>query len=53
MHQAQVVLERLEGKRPWLLKDPRLSWVAPLYMERLEEPLCIIMFRHPLVRVYG
>eukprot|EP00878_Enallax_costatus_P010954 GHUV01011442.1.p1 GENE.GHUV01011442.1~~GHUV01011442.1.p1 ORF type:complete len:244 (+),score=77.65 GHUV01011442.1:1454-2185(+) len=32
----------LDHHKPWLVKDPRLVWFAPLWLERLEHPLCII-----------
>uniref|UniRef100_A0A383W8C6 Sulfotransferase n=1 Tax=Tetradesmus obliquus TaxID=3088 RepID=A0A383W8C6_TETOB len=40
---AAGVTRYLGRHKPWLLKDPRLVWLAPLWMERLEAPLCIIM----------
>ncbi|KAF6262107.1 hypothetical protein COO60DRAFT_690847 [Scenedesmus sp. NREL 46B-D3] len=37
------VVRYLGHRRPWLLKDPRLVWLAPLWLERLEAPLCVIV----------
>ncbi len=44
---AMGVLSYLNHKRPWVMKDPRLSWVAPLYLEHMEAPLCILLYRQP------
>lgn len=33
----------LDHHRPWLIKDPRLVWFAPLWLERLEQPLCVLL----------
>ncbi|WIA20981.1 hypothetical protein OEZ85_005318 [Tetradesmus obliquus] len=40
---AEGVTRYLGRHKPWLLKDPRLVWLAPLWLERLEAPLCIIL----------
>lgn len=32
----------LDHHKPWLVKDPRLVWFAPLWLERLDHPLCVI-----------
>jgi hypothetical protein len=33
----------LHPHQPWLLKDPRLSWLAPLWLEHLDQPLCLLV----------
>jgi len=39
----QGIVSYLGRHRPWLLKDPRLSWLAPLWLERLEAPVCVLV----------
>lgn len=39
----QGVVKYLGQHRPWLIKDPRLSWLAPLWLEQLEAPLCVLV----------
>jgi hypothetical protein len=39
----QGIVSYLDGHRPWLIKDPRLSWLAPLWLEQLESPLCVVV----------
>jgi hypothetical protein len=43
----QVVRTFLEGQAPWVLKDPRMCLSAPLWMDALEAPLCIIGYKNP------
>lgn len=44
---AQLVLE-LDGHRPWLLKEPRLCLLLPLWRRFLEVPVGIHIYRHPV-----
>lgn len=37
------IVKYLGQHKPWLIKDPRLSWLAPLWMEQLEAPLCVLL----------
>eukprot|EP00775_Hariotina_reticulata_P006614 gene6614-6842_t len=37
------VTRYLHPHQPWLLKDPRLSWLAPLWLEHLDQPLCVLV----------
>lgn len=49
---VEGVVRYLGQHKPWLLKDPRLAWFAPLWMERLEAPGCILIV-HPQVSRTG
>jgi len=46
--QARTVLEELETHRPWVIKDPRLCILLPLWERLLQSPLCIFIYRHPV-----
>lgn len=48
VQQARRILQGLEGQRPWVLKDPRLCLLLPLWLPLLEVPICIHVVRHPL-----
>lgn len=37
------IVKYLGQHKPWLMKDPRLSWLAPLWLEQLEAPLCVLL----------
>jgi hypothetical protein len=44
---SRLVLE-MDAHRPWLLKEPRLCLLLPLWRKVLEVPVCIHIFRHPV-----
>jgi hypothetical protein len=45
---AKAVAQSLEGRGPFLLKDPRMSLLFPLWREALGDPVCVIAWREPL-----
>jgi glycosyltransferase involved in cell wall biosynthesis len=45
---ARKILQGLEGHRPWVMKDPRLCLLLPLWLPLLEAPICVHVVRHPL-----
>jgi GT2 family glycosyltransferase len=45
---ARKILQGLEGYRPWVMKDPRLCLLLPLWLPLLEAPICVHVVRHPL-----
>lgn len=55
------IVERMENEaasRSWVIKDPRLSLVAPSWLDHMRRPICVILRRDPLsvvdsVSVYG
>lgn len=44
---ADIVLS-MDAYRPWLLKEPRLCLLLPLWRRVLEAPVCIHILRHPV-----
>merc|ERR1740130_636936 len=46
--EAKAIVFKLNEKRPWVTKDPRMSLVASEWMQLLDAPACIIMHREPL-----
>jgi hypothetical protein len=45
---ARQIILGLDAHRPWFLKDPRLCVLAPLWLELLEFPMCVLVNRSPL-----
>lgn len=48
--ELEYYTDRLQGigaylgqHKPWLIKDPRLSWLASLWLEQLDAPLCVLL----------
>jgi len=44
---ARRVVQSLQEHGSFLLKDPRMSLLFPLWQEALQEPICIIAWRDP------
>ena len=44
--EAKAIVDQLNEKRPWA--TPRMSRVAPEWMQLLDAPACIIVHREPL-----
>ncbi len=44
---AKIILD-LDAHRPWFLKEPRFCLLAPLWLELLEFPVCVLVHRSPL-----
>lgn len=44
---SKLVLE-LDAHRPWMLKEPRLCLLFPLWRRLFEVPFCIHILRHPV-----
>lgn len=45
---AADILLRMDAYRPWMLKEPRLMLLLPLWRELLQAPVCIQIFRNPV-----
>lgn len=46
--QAMDILLKLEPHRPWVIKEPRMCLLFPLWRALLEAPVCIHIYRHPV-----
>ena len=46
--QARNIIFNLDSHRPWMVKDPRFCLLLPLWLELLEVPLCIYVYRNPI-----
>ncbi|MBP6242559.1 MAG: hypothetical protein KA361_00105 [Chromatiaceae bacterium] len=45
---AREILLDLDAHRPWVLKEPRMCLLFPLWRELLEAPICIYVHRQPI-----
>ncbi len=45
---AVNILLNLEPHRPWVIKEPRMCLLFPLWREVLEVPVCVLIHRSPL-----
>jgi hypothetical protein len=45
---ARGVVGRLDPHRPWMIKDPRLCLLLPIWRPALDRPVCVLIYRHPL-----
>ncbi len=45
---ARKIILAMDAHRPWFLKEPRFCLLAPLWLELLETPLCLLVYRSPL-----
>jgi hypothetical protein len=45
---ARAIVSELERDPPWLLKDPRMCLLAPLWRTLLSSPLFVVVSRNPL-----
>jgi len=48
LDEAQPIINDMNKKNPWVLKDCRFSLTLPYWAPLLSKPTCIIVFRHPL-----
>jgi hypothetical protein len=45
---ARDLVIRLDGSRPWAVKDPRMCLLLPFWRPLLEMPICVLVNRDPL-----
>jgi GT2 family glycosyltransferase len=45
---AREVLLDLDAHQPWVIKEPRLCLLLPLWRRLLEKPVCVMVHRSPL-----
>jgi glycosyltransferase involved in cell wall biosynthesis len=43
----QIVLN-LDAHRPWMIKDPRMCLLLPVWRSLLEVPVCVFVYRNPI-----
>lgn len=43
-----IILDDLNKKKSWVLKEPRLSLLLPLLRNRLDRPIAVCVYRNPL-----
>jgi hypothetical protein len=46
--EARAIVDKLNVRRPWVTKDPRMCLVADEWMQLLDAPVCLIVHREPL-----
>src|ERR1044071_2908508 len=45
---AKEIAQSLSGRESFVLKDPRIALILPLWIEALGKPICVIAWRDPL-----
>jgi hypothetical protein len=45
---ARRLVQSLQGRGAFVLKDPRMSLLFPLWQEALTNPVCVIVWREPM-----
>ncbi|MGH9429821.1 MAG: sulfotransferase, partial [Terriglobia bacterium] len=45
---AREIIRKLDAHRPWVMKDPRMCLLLPLWQPLLEAPICVHIYRSPL-----
>jgi hypothetical protein len=45
---ARNIVKTLQGYGSFVLKDPRMSLLVPLWREVLHDPVCVVVWREPL-----
>ncbi|EDN71032.1 conserved hypothetical protein [Beggiatoa sp. PS] len=44
----QKIVLNLDAHRPWMVKDPRMSLLLPVWRSLLEVPVCVFVYRNPI-----
>ena len=45
---VRKIVSDLDTSRPWVVKDPRICLLFPVWREFLEVPVCVHIYRHPI-----
>jgi len=45
---ASTLIQRMKGHKTWMLTDPRLNFLLPLWKPLLDNPVCVFIDRHPV-----
>jgi O-antigen biosynthesis protein len=48
VERAREIVEDLDRHGPWVVKDPRLCLLFPVWREILAHPFCVLIYREPL-----
>jgi hypothetical protein len=48
VERARAIAAKLDARGAWMIKDPRLSIVMPVWREALGDPECVLVSREPL-----
>jgi len=46
--EAKEIVQKLNARRPWVTKDPRMCLLADEWMRLLDAPVCVITHRDPV-----
>jgi hypothetical protein len=47
VNRARDIARRLDAHGTWLIKEPRMTLVFPVWRDALERPLCVLVWREP------
>jgi hypothetical protein len=47
-HRAGAIVANLDASRPWVMKDPRMCVLFPLWRPLLTSPVGVLVYRNPL-----
>lgn len=45
---ARAIVRTFDAQGSWMMKDPRLALLFPLWRDALERPVCVLAWREPL-----
>jgi hypothetical protein len=52
-YRARKVIDKLNRRRPWVAKEPRLSVTLRHWRPLLDAPVCVFLYRHPMAVTSG
>jgi hypothetical protein len=47
VEQARAIARKLDAHGTWMVKDPRLAILFPIWREALDDPMCVLAWREP------
>ncbi|HEX7422078.1 MAG TPA: sulfotransferase, partial [Thermoanaerobaculia bacterium] len=47
VERARAIVRRLDENGTWMVKDPRLALVFPIWREAMKAPICVLVWREP------
>ncbi|MEO8034892.1 MAG: sulfotransferase [Acidobacteriota bacterium] len=48
VERARTIASILDGHGTWMVKDPRMAILFPLWREALDHPICVLVWRDPM-----